>query len=147
MYLMVVGAGATAYPTQGTASGTAGIRFNVPTTGFAGITIQFDHRASGTASRWAQLEYSLDGGNAWIVLGNNAGGLSPQDVFYSFIFDLSAITRIDNHPDFTFRIVSIFSPLAFDQNAGLDDYAANTAYMRAISVASYTAGAGIGTGN
>ena len=139
-----------AYPAQSTASGTAGVQFAVPTVGFEGITISFDHRASGTASRWAQLEYTTDVTAVtpvWVVAGNNSGGISPHDTFYSFSFDLSTITAIDENPNFAFRIVSIFSPVAFDQNASLADYAANSAYMRANALASFTPDGGIGTGD
>jgi hypothetical protein len=137
----------TTYPAQETASGTAGVRFDVSTAGYLDIQISFDHRASGTASRWSQLDYSLDGGSSWTTLGNNSGGLSPHDTFYSFNFDLSSVAGADDNASFAFRIVSIFSPLAFDQNASLDDYAADTAYMRANAGASFTPGGGTGGGD
>jgi hypothetical protein len=135
----------TTYPAQSTNSGTAGVQFLVDTTGFGSIGLTFDHRASGTASRFARIDYTVDG-TTWTPLTDNAGGLSPHDTFYSFgtyAFPASA----DNNPNFGVRIVSIFSPLAFDQNASLPDYAAGSAYMRANAQASFTPGGGTGTGD
>jgi hypothetical protein len=136
----------TSYPAQSTASGTAGVQFAVSTLGQSNIAISFDHRASGTASRFASIEYTTDG-TSWIVFGNNSGGLSPSEAFYSFSYDLSAIAAVNNNANFAFRVVSIFSPLSFDQNSTLADFAANSAYMRASSESSFTAGGAIGTGN
>jgi hypothetical protein len=135
-----------AYPAQSGGSGTAGVQFLTSTVGFTDINITFAHRASGTASRWSQLDYTLDGGANWITgLWNNSGGLSPADTFYTFNVDLSAIVEAGNNPDFGFRIVSIFSPLAFNQNSTLS-YGADEAYMRANADALYDS-PGIGTGN
>jgi len=136
----------SAYPAQSTASGTAGVAFFVDTTGWRNIGISFDHRASGTASRWAQLDYSIDGGSNWVTgFWNNGGGLSPHDNFYSFDVDLSSVSAVNNNAGFGFRIVSIFSPEAFNQNTTLS-YGANEAYMRANAQAKFTE-AGEGTGN
>ncbi|MBX3435491.1 MAG: hypothetical protein KF847_19415 [Pirellulales bacterium] len=137
----------TSYAAQGVGSGTRGVEFMVSTAGYEHITLSFDHRASGTASRWAEVLYTADGGTSWTSAGNNGGGLSPHDNFYSFNFDLSSILGVNDNPLFGFRIVSIFSPQAFDQNASLADFAADTAYMRANAQASYTPGGGTGTGN
>lgn len=134
----------TTYPAQGTASGTAGVQFMVSTLGFENITLSFDHRASGTASRWAQLDYTLDGGVTWVTgFWNNNGALTPHDTFYSFNVDFSTVPGVNDNPNFGFRIVSIFSPRPFWQNATLS-YGANEAYMRANQDASYTSGSGTG---
>lgn len=121
------------------------MQFNVSTLGFEDVQISYDQRASGTASRWAQLDYSLDGGASWTTLGNTAGGLSPHDTFYSFNFDLTSISGANDNADFAFRIVSIFSPNAFAQNATLT-YGANEAYQRANNQ-SGPPGTGTGTGD
>jgi hypothetical protein len=127
------------YAAQSTGSGTRGVQFNVSTLTFSNINISFQHRASGTMSRWAQLDYTLDGGANWTTgFWNNNGGLSPHDTFYSFNVDLSAIVGANNNADFGFRIVSIFSPLAFDQNSTNAPFSADTAYMRANSGAVYS---------
>lgn len=138
----------TTYAAQGTGSGTRGVQFLLGTVGYEGITLSFDQRASGTSSRWAQVDYTLDGGASW-VLGywNNGGGLSPHDSFYNFEVDFSSIAGANNNANFGVRIVSIYSPVAFDQNASLADYAADAAYMRANADAGFSAGSGLGTGD
>lgn len=127
----------SSYPSQGVGSGTAGVQFFVSTAGFTDVQVSFDHRASGTASRWAQLDYTLDGGENWVTgFWNNGGGLSPHDSFYSFSVDLTSVTVANNNPDFGFRIVSIFSPLAFNENS-VNSFGANEAYMRANANAQF----------
>lgn len=136
----------TTYAAQGTGSGTRGVEFLVSTAGYQDITVSYDHRASGTASRWSELQYTLDG-STWTAFGNNSGSLSPHDTFYAQSFDLSTITGANNNPNFGVRIVSIFSPVAFDQNASLPDYAANSAYQRANAQSGFDPGSGVGTGD
>jgi MYXO-CTERM domain-containing protein len=113
--------------------------------GFGGISVSFNHRASGTNSRWAQVDYTLDGGTTWVTgFWNNNGGLSPHDTFYTFTVDFSSVSGANNNAGFGFRIVSIFSPQAFNQNSTLS-YGANAAYMRANADAKFAPTAGVGT--
>ena len=114
----------SAYASQSTASGVRGVEFLFSTEGYENLEFSFDHRSSATGSRWAQVDYTVDG-TAWVTgFWNNAGGLSPQDTFSTFNVDFNSVTAANNNPDFGVRIVSIFSPQAFDQNAALGDYAA-----------------------
>jgi 2',3'-cyclic-nucleotide 2'-phosphodiesterase (5'-nucleotidase family)/DNA/RNA endonuclease YhcR with UshA esterase domain len=125
------------YAAQFTASGTRGIEVVAPTTGFQNIQVTFKHRASGTASRWARVDYSLNGGAQWMTgFWNNNGGLSPHDVFYTFNVDFGTITGAANNANFRFRIVSVFSPLAFNESSAAS-FGADTAYMRANAAATY----------
>lgn len=118
------------FQAQSTGSGTAGVQFMVSTVGFEDIILSFDHRASGTASRWAQLDYTLDGGTNWVTgFWNNAGGISPDSSFYNFSVDLSSIAGADDNALFGVRIVSIFSPNAFTENDN-NSYGADAAYQR-----------------
>lgn len=135
----------SSYPEQSTNSGEAGVQFLVSTLGYQNIVIDFDHRSSGTASRWAQIHYTTDG-TSWQVLDNNEGGLSPHDVFYVFSFDFTGVANVSNNPNFGIRIVSIFSPFAFNQNETLS-YGADEAYMRSNAQATYPPDPGSGTGN
>ena len=131
------------YPTQSTNSGTAGVQFSVSTAGYQDIAISFDHRASGAASRWAQVLYTTDG-LTWNILGNNGGGLSPHDTFYGpFVFNLPS--DANNQVNFAFRVVSIFSPADFNENSSVS-FSANTAYMRANAQATYPPAGGSGSG-
>jgi len=135
------------YAAQGAGSGTRGVQFNVSTLLFSNITVSFDHRASGTNSRWSQVDYTLNGTD-WVTgFWNNNGGLSPHDTFYSFNVDFSSITGANDNANFGFRIVSIFSPQAFDQSSTLAEYAANTAYMRANTGAVYSPSTSSATGD
>lgn len=137
----------SSYPTQSTGNATAGVRFDINTTGYTDLLLSFDHRSSGTASRWSQIDYTLDGGSNWVTgFWNNNGGLSPHDSFYTFNVDFTSITGANDNADFGFRILSIFSPLEFNQNTAVS-YSANTAYMRSNADADYTPTAGSGTGN
>lgn len=137
----------TTYAAQSAGSGTRGVLFLTSTVGFEDISVSLDHRASGTASRWARFEYTTDGGTSWTAHSNNAGGLSPHDTFYSFNIDLSSLTSVDNNPNFGFRVVSIFSPQAFDQNNSLAPFGANAAYMRANAGAVYSPSSSSATGD
>jgi hypothetical protein len=130
------------YPVQSTASGTAGIEIAVSTAGKTNIGITFDHRASGTASRWAQYQYTTNG-TSWVVVGNNNAGLSPHDTFGPVQVDLTACTACNNNPNFKFRVVSVFSPNAFCENE-TSSFVANIAYQRS-NTASLATGC-VGTG-
>lgn len=126
------------YRAQSTLPGTAGVQFLSSTEGYQSILLSFKHRASGTSSRWAQVDYTVDSGGSWTTgFWNNSGALSPHDTFYSFSVDFSSISLANNNPNFGVRIVSIFSPQAFDENSVSSEFAANTAYMRANSAAAY----------
>jgi len=136
----------TAYAAQSAGSGTRGVQFLVSTAGFDTITVSYDHRASGTASRWSQLEYTTNGGTSWTIVGDNGGGLSPHDTFYSFS-NVAIPAAANEKAGFGIRILSIFSPLAFDQNSTLTPFAANAAYMRANAGAVFSPSASTTTGD
>jgi hypothetical protein len=119
------------YAAQSAENGIRGVQFAASTSGYENIVLTFAHRASGTASRYARLDYSLDGGTNWITnFWTNTGGLSPSDNFYSFTVDFTSISGANDNPNFVVRIVSIFAPCDFVQNTTLS-YSANQAYMRA----------------
>jgi hypothetical protein len=118
----------TGYPAQGTASGTAGVQFNVPTTGFDAINVAWDTRASNTASRWTQLQISTNGStftNFGGPIEHTAGG----DQWMVRSFSLASVPGVANNPNFAFRVVAIFSPNAF--NNGATPVAANAGYQAA----------------
>ncbi|ASB49604.1 hypothetical protein CDL62_10845 [Alkalitalea saponilacus] len=119
------------FPEQQQNSGTAGAQFMISTEGYQNIHLEFEHRSSGTASRWAQFEYTTDGGDTWQIYGNNSGGLFPRDTFYPFSMDLSGVEAANDNPGFGVRIVSIFSPVEFNPGEPDQDFDANTAYQRA----------------
>jgi len=65
---------------QGAGSGAAGVHFLCSTGGVKDENLSFDHRASGTGSYWAQVDYMLDAGKNWVTgFWNNSGGIfSPR---------------------------------------------------------------------
>ena len=103
----------TTYPSQGTGSNTRGVRFDVSTVGFTGITVSWDQRNSNTASGWWLFEYTLDG-STFSSAGLLNGGAYQMTVGGSFVnglsMDLSTISGADNNANFGFRITSIFAP-------------------------------------
>ena len=128
------GWGMSGFPGQSTASGTEGVSFSVATTGFTasdytGLLIKFDHRVSNTASRWYQLDYTIDGTNwalgAPSLLGTS--GSSAGDVWGTYQSTINSAAVLNNS-NFGFRITSVYSPNAFTQVSGNISYLANTAY-------------------
>lgn len=101
------------FPAPMTASGTAGYQFAVSTSGITEvINVQFDPRGSGTASKWQQYEYSING-TTWNVLSNNAGALTNSFTATPMV-SLTFPTTCSNNANFKFRIVSIFDPAGTD---------------------------------
>lgn len=124
----------TTYPAQGAGSGERGAAFTTSSSGFEDIVFTFDQRASGTASRWVQVDYSIDGGNNWVVgFWTNNGALTPNDLFVPFTVDFSSVLEANDNPDFTLRVVSVFSPVAFLDGLG-GDFVADEAYHRAREI-------------
>ena len=128
------------YQSQGAGSGTRGIRFNVSTVGFSGISGSFDLRTSNTSSRWYQIRYTNDG-SSFINLGGpsrlGASGLSVGDAWSNNItFDLSSISSVNNNSQFGLEVVSVFSPVAFTENSSGTNFAGNSAYESARNSAS-----------
>ena len=129
----------TAFPPQGTGSGTSGIAFFTSTAGFDNITVGWDNRFSTTATRYLQFQYTLDATQSSPVWVN--GPVFEQTTFNFWyrqdsatvadrrIVNLSSVAGASNNPRFGFRVVSIFSPVAFTStrtNGGT--YGANQAY-------------------
>lgn len=121
----------TTFPDQFEGSGTAGAEFMLSTSGMSGISVSFGHRSSGTMSRWASFQYTTDGGTTWQEIRNNNGELTPHDTVFDVEVDLSSVAAVSNNPDFGFRVVSIFAPVAFNPEEPDTEFEANTAYQRA----------------
>lgn len=115
------------FPQQATNSGTAGVEFRVSTAGYKNIHLNYFHRNSGTASRYANLQYTLDGNN-WLEYDIYANG-PPHDVYNQYNIDFSIIAETSNNPNFGIRIVSVFSSEPFtDPQEPFTQWAANQAY-------------------
>ncbi len=99
----------TGFPTQGTGSGTAGAQFAASTVGAADIIVSFYLRFSNTANRFAQFQYTDDGSN-YVNFGSVYEHTLGGDTWALLTYDLSAISSVNNNPDFGFRVVSVFGP-------------------------------------
>ena len=100
----------TAFPVDGTGSGTAGISANVSTANYTGISVSYDRKGSNTGSRWEQFEYTVNG-TTWIVLNNNGGtttNVGTGTLWPTTTYTLP--TTANNNPNFAVRMTSIFAP-------------------------------------
>lgn len=100
----------TGYPTQGAGNLTAGLQFMIDTSGYTDLTLSFAQRNSNTASAWTMLQYTVDG-STWT---NATPFLMDSKLATTFVnnltFDFSAITAVNNNPDFGIRLVTTFAP-------------------------------------
>ena len=108
----------TGYPSQGTANKTAGTQFRVSTVGFESILITWEHRNSGTASKYFRLQYTTDGVN--FVDGPVITQTAAANNFSSQSASLASIGATDNNPNFAFRLVAEFESTA--TGAGASGY-------------------------
>lgn len=126
----------TTYPSQSTANLTAGIQVNASTVGYNNIIFKFDLRASNTASRWYQIQYSTNGTDfvnfeVPVRLGGDAD-VSVGDAWSNELTaDFSSIPAANDNANFAVRVVSSFSTVAFTEYNSNTDYAANSAYESA----------------
>jgi len=138
----------TNFASQSTQSGTRGVGFNVSTVGYTNIQVNFEQRASGPASRWTQLDYSIDGGTNWILAyWNNNGAILPKDSWVAFSVDFTNVSGVENNANFRVRIVSVFCPLAFDESTNTAPFTGNSSYMMTDASAVYTPGTSTNNNN
>jgi hypothetical protein len=108
---------------QGAQNGERGVSFLSSTVGFSDIIVTFDQRHSNSVSGWFGFDYTADGGTTW----TNAAtfqGTAGDTWFNNRTVDLSAVSAVENNPNFGFRIVAIFAP----GTAGYTGTTAGTAY-------------------
>jgi len=101
--------GSQGYPSSTANNKSAGVQFAVNTGGFKDLIVRWDERQSNTSSRYKRFQYSLDGVNFvdHLVITNFGGG-----IWVSHTNDLSAITGVNNNPNFAFRLVTEFEDTA-----------------------------------
>ncbi|HEX9979634.1 MAG TPA: T9SS type A sorting domain-containing protein [Flavobacterium sp.] len=111
----------TGYPAPGTGNKTAGVQFNVDTSGFTGITFSFEQRLSNKAGNTYVVQYTLNStANPVIWVDAETFSVTPAptgagDTWYNNrSVNLSAITALNNNPNAAFRIVGAFDPGAGD---------------------------------
>ena len=93
-----------------TRSGHDGVGFDSSTTGFQGVGLEFWQMVGARASKWAQLEYSVDGGATFTSEGLVNDGrytIPAAGKYQRFSFDLSGIAGVADNADFQFRLMAI----------------------------------------
>jgi hypothetical protein len=90
---------------------TTGVQFNVPTTGYYGISLRFDWLATKNAPAHAQVQYTINGRD-YRPLGPPFPA-AGKDIWDTYSFDLSGIPEVNDNPFFGFRIVAAYNPNPF----------------------------------
>jgi hypothetical protein len=97
------------YPAFETNNKSAGVRFDADTTGFDGIQVTWAQRNSGTASRYARFQYTVDG----VTFEDGPViAMEADSVFAEKWVDLSGIPGAANNPAFGFQILTEFEESA-----------------------------------
>ncbi len=100
----------TPYPASGIGNKTAGVQFNVSTSGKQNIVIRWDHRVSNTGSKYARLRYTTNG--TTFTDFPTAIVASTGAVFEAKTNSLAGLPWVDNNPLFAFQIVAEFQSTA-----------------------------------
>jgi len=94
----------TGFPRQGTGMRTAGLEIAASTVGFDSLVLEFDLRATSTASRRIQVLYSTNGQS---LSAGPAFILAAGSVFTNGLrVDFAGIPGVANNPEFRVRLVS-----------------------------------------
>jgi len=103
------------FPARAAANKSAGLEFQVDTTGFEGIRIAWDQYNSGSASRFWRIQYSADG-QQWIdhAMVTNA---TPSAWRLRQSVSFEGIEAANNNSHFGFRFVAEFESTATGQGA------------------------------
>ncbi len=109
----------TKYPETLYANRTAGPRFMASTVGFHSIRLSWTQQSTSTASRYARLQYTLDGTDFLDFEVITVHHTSSTNLS----FDLSGIPGATNNPNFGFQMVAEFESTAAN---GLPGYIGTT---------------------
>lgn len=123
---------ATQYPAQGTGNKTAGFEFSFNTLEYTGISLRFDMQVQSSASRYQQLQYSVNGGEfvdfalidvveAWFEQEDDYA-LQSNHWILDYFFDFGDL--LDHAATVDLRLVTQFAPGEdiYITNFGLDNY-------------------------
>jgi hypothetical protein len=100
----------TGYPAQGTGDKTEGVQFMLSTVGYDSIMLSFDNRQSNTASKYLQVQYTLDGSSFVDAPGGLFAAAGGSVWNNGNAVDLSAIAGASDNANFGVRIVTTFEP-------------------------------------
>lgn len=98
----------SSFPGATQANKSAGVKFMLSTLGLEQITLSYDLRHSNTASRYEQVQVTIDGSSFFDVAGFT--GAAGDTWFNNRFVDLSNVAGVANNANFGFRIVSSFGP-------------------------------------
>ena len=87
----------------------AGVRFQASTAGFERISIGWSQQNSGSASRYARVQYSTD---AVTFEDLPAYAILKESTWTNLVFDLAPVSAADDNPNFAFQIVTEFESTA-----------------------------------
>jgi hypothetical protein len=105
------------YPPANAGNKTAGVQFRVSTRGYSNIVITWDQRVSGSASRYARFQYSLDGSE---YVDGPVIEMASNNTFYAKSVSLAGVSGASDNPNFGFRVVAEFENSA--SGSGLNGY-------------------------
>jgi hypothetical protein len=97
------------YPSAISAEKTAGVRFDVDTTGYQNLSVSWYERHSATASRYLRFQYTLDGFSFTDLAGI---AVYADSVFTNKSVNLSSIAGAADNPNFGWRLVTEFESAA-----------------------------------
>lgn len=108
------------YPTQGTGEKTAGPEFAVSTVGYGNVIVSWEQFGSGTASKYALLQYSTDG----VTFLDTPKIITVNATATHYDYDFSGTAGVAHNANFKFRVVTIYEDTAV--GGGNLNYAAVT---------------------
>jgi len=96
------------YALQGAGDKTTGLQFSASSVGYQDVVFSFDLRFSNTSSKYALVQYSLDG---LTYIDANVFTASGGDTWMNQLtVDLSNVAGADNNANLSFRVLSTFAP-------------------------------------
>ena len=103
--------GTSTYPTNGNAANnkTGGVRFNASTLGAKNISVTYDTKASGTASKYERLQYTTNGID-FIDYPTSSSFIGLN--YESRSFSLVGFQGVQNNTNFAIRIVAEYESTA-----------------------------------
>ncbi len=100
----------TTYPASTANNKTAGVQFAVSTAGKQNIAISYSIRSSNTGGKYFRLQYSTNGGAAFLD-SPSVATLTAGAAFFAFTNNLP-LPGVNNNSNFVFRLVAEFQSTA-----------------------------------
>src|ERR1051325_1758684 len=104
----------THYPAATAANKSAGVRFDLSTTGYTNITLNWYQQNSPSASRYLRFQYTLDGST---FIEGDVIAVYGSGVFTNQSVNFSGIAGAGNNSAFGFRLVAEFESSATGSGA------------------------------